>query len=422
PAPVSLTDFIFSLLNSSPPSATAAAILDANTCCRVLYPELILLLENLASSLSAQFGLSKGDCALVFSHNNIYTSILYLSLFSLGVVISPINPAAKVPEIQHQIWLSKLERAVIEVKQSDVTTILYSSGTTGPVKGVALTHRNWIAYIVGGIRPVRMIQMVGYCTIPLFHAYGVVLNLRLMTSRECLVITGGNRRFDMRKMNSVIEEYRVSQLALAPPLVITMDRDAEVMDGYDLSSLEVVIYGGAHLSKSTKERLKNRLPKVQLAQSYELAETTGRVFVSLGPDETRIEGATGKLMANCEAKVVDPEIGYVDDEEATIAVLDREGWLRTGNLCYINNQGYLFFVDRIKELIKYKGYQVVAPTELEHLLNCHPDVVEAAVIPYVSHYKRIRRVIFIDSLPRNASGKVLRKELVIKLSTPTSKL
>ncbi|TYH31520.1 hypothetical protein ES288_A01G179100v1, partial [Gossypium darwinii] len=468
PAPVSLTDFIFSLLNSSPPSATAAAILDANTCCRVLYPELILLLENLASSLSAQFGLSKGDCALVFSHNNIYTSILYLSLFSLGVVISPINPAAKVPEIQHQIWLSKLviafassdsahklpllrhgivnidsERAVIEVKQSDVTTILYSSGTTGPVKGVALTHRNWIAYIVGGIRPVRMIQMVGYCTIPLFHAYGVVLNLRLMTSRECLVITGGNRRFDMRKMNSVIEEYRVSQLALAPPLVITMDGDAEVMDGYDLSSLEVVIYGGAHLSKSTKERLKNRLPKVQLAQSYELAETTGRVFVSLGPDETRIEGATGKLMANCEAKVVDPEIGYVDDEEATIAVLDREGWLRTGNLCYINNQGYLFFVDRIKELIKYKGYQVVAPTELEHLLNCHPDVVEAAVIPYVPvafvvrqpgsnidgyeikdfvAKQEIRRVIFIDSLPRNASGKVLRKELVIKLSTPTSKL
>lgn len=153
--------------------------------------------------------------------------------------------------------------------------------------------------------------MVGYCTIPLFHAYGVVLNLRLMTSRECLVITGGNRRFDMRKMNSVIEEYRVSQLALAPPLVITMDGDAEVMDGYDLSSLEVVIYGGAHLSKSTKERLKNRLPKVQLAQSYELAETTGRVFVSLGPDETRIEGATGKLMANCEAKVVDPEIGLL---------------------------------------------------------------------------------------------------------------
>ncbi|KAA3465671.1 4-coumarate--CoA ligase-like 9 [Gossypium australe] len=513
-APVSLTDFIFSLLNSSPPSPTAAAIIDADTRRRVLYPELIFRLENLASSLRAQFGLSKGDCALVFSPNNIYTPILYLSLFSLGVVISPINPAAMVPEIQHQIRLSKpviafassdsahklpllkhgtvnidsvefeslmetqrgkKERAEIKVKQSDVATILYSSGTTGPVKGVALTHRNWTANIAGGMRPVRTIQTVGYCAVPLFHAYGMVLSLRLMASGECLVITGGNWRFDMRKMYSVIEEYRVSQLALAPPLVVTMAGDAEVMDGYDLSSLEVVICGGAHLSKSTIERLKNQLPKVQLAQSYGLTETTGRVFATLGPDETRTEGATGKLMAICEAKVVDPESGaalppmkpgelwvrgalvmkgYVNDEEATAAVLDREGWLRTGDLCYINNQGYLFFVDRIKELIKYKGYQV-APAELEHLLNGHPDVVEAAVVPYpdeeagqvpvafvvrqpgskidgseikdfvakqVSHYKRIRRVIFIDSLPRNASGKVLRKELVIKLSTPTSKL
>ncbi|KAH1122426.1 hypothetical protein J1N35_005586 [Gossypium stocksii] len=106
-APVSLTDFIFSLLNSSPPSPTAAAIIDTDTRRRVLYPELIFRLENLASSLRAQFGLSKGDCALVFSPNNIYTPILYLSLFSLGVVISPINPAAMVPEIQHQIRLSK---------------------------------------------------------------------------------------------------------------------------------------------------------------------------------------------------------------------------------------------------------------------------------------------------------------------------
>ncbi|KAG8503677.1 hypothetical protein CXB51_001649 [Gossypium anomalum] len=486
PAPVSLTDFIFSLFNSSPPSPTAAAIIDADTRRRVLYPELVFRLENLASSLRAQFGLSKGDCALVFSPNNIYTPILYLSLFSLGVVISPINPSATVPEIQHQIRLSKpviafassdsahklpllkhgivnidsvefeslmetqrgkKERAVIKVKQSDVATILYSSGTTGPVKGVALTHRNWTANIAGGMRPVRTIQTVGYCTVPLFHAYGMVLSLKLMASGECLVITGGNRRFDMRKMYSVIEEYRVSQLALAPPLVVTMAGDAEVMDGYDLSSLEVVIGGEL---------------------SYGLTETTGRVFATLGPDETRTEGATGKLMGIVKPKwwILKPGSfgsgalvmkGYVDDEEATIAVLDRGGWLRTGDLCYINNQGYLFFVDRIQELIKYKGYQdhssftfkgifkkimvmdwalmeQVAPAELEHLLNGQVPVafvvkqpgnnidgseIKDFVAKQVSHYKRIQRVIFIDWLPRNASGKVLRKELVIKLSTPT---
>ncbi|XVE85265.1 hypothetical protein DITRI_Ditri17bG0078300 [Diplodiscus trichospermus] len=513
-APVSLTDFIFSSLNSFPPSPSAVAIIDATTRRRIFYPELIFRFQNLVDSLRTQFGLSKGDCAFVFFPNNIYTPILYLALFSLGVVISPVNPAATIPEIQHQIRLSKpviafassdsahkipsLKYGVItidsvefeslmesqsqkkvqekiKVSQSDVATILYSSGTTGRVKGVALTHRNWTATIAGGMRPVRNFPMVAFCTVPLFHAYGLAFSLRAVASGDSVVIMGGGVGFDLRKMYRVVEEYRVSHLALAPPSVVTMVRDAEIMDGYDLSSLQVIVCGGAHLSKSKIERLRKRLPKAQLAQSYGLTETTGRVFGTMGPDESQVEGATGKLMANCDAKVVDPETGaalppsqpgelwvrgalvmkgYVDNEEATAAILDSEGWLRTGDLCYINNEGFLFFVDRIKELIKYKGYQV-APAELEHLLNYHPDVVEAAVVPYpdeeagqvpvafvvrqsgsridesqikdfvakqVSPYKRIRRVTFIDSLPKNASGKVLRKELVTKLSSATSKL
>ncbi|XP_022735028.1 4-coumarate--CoA ligase-like 9 [Durio zibethinus] len=513
-APLSLTDFIFSLLNSYHPSPNAVALIDATTRQRILYPELISRFENLVASLRNHFGLSKGDCAFVFSPNNIYTPILYLSLLSLGIVISPVNPAATIPEIHHQIRLSKpviafassssvhkipslkygvvtidsvefeslmecqsekKEQEGFKVNQSDVATILYSSGTTGRVKGVALTHRNWAANIAGGMSPGRKFPMVTFCTVPLFHAYGLAVSLRTVASGDCVVIMGGGGKFDVRKMYRVVEEYRVSHLALAPPLVVTMVRDADIMDGYDLRSLEVIICGGAHLSKSMIERFKKRLPKVQLAQSYGLTETTGRVFATMEPDESRIEGATGKLMANCEAKVVDPDTGsalppskpgelwvrganvmkgYVDDEEATAAVLDSEGWLRTGDLCYINNDGFLFFVDRIKELIKYKGYQV-APAELEHLLNSHPDVVEAAVVPFpneeagqvpvafvvrksgsnidestikdfvaqqVSPYKRIRRVTFIDSLPKNASGKVLRKELMIKLSSPTSKL
>ncbi|XVE92191.1 hypothetical protein REPUB_Repub01dG0075900 [Reevesia pubescens] len=501
-APLSLTDFIFSFINSSPPSSTAVALIDATTRRRILYPELIFRFESLVASLRTRLGLSKGDCAFVFSPNHIYTPILYLALLSIGVVISPVNPAATVPEIHHQIRLSKpviafassdsahkipslkhrivtidsvefeslmesqceiKEQEGIKVNQSDVATILYSSGTTGRVKGVALTHRNWAATIAGGMRPVRNFQMVVFCTVPLFHAYGLAFSLRAVASGDCVVIMGGGRTFDLRKMYRVVDEYKVTHVALAPPLIVTMVRDAEIMDGYDLSSLEVVVCGGAHLSKSMIERLRKRLPKVQLAQSYGLTETTGRVFGTMGPEESQIEGATGKLMANCEAKIVDPKTGaalppckpgYVDNEEATAAILDSEGWLRTGDLCYINNEGFLFFVDRIKELIKYKGYQV-APAELEHLLNSHPDVVEAAVVPFpdeeagqvpvafvvrqsgsnidesklkdfvaqqVSPYKRIRRVIFIDSLPKNASGKVLRKELVIKLSSPTSKL
>ncbi|XP_017970078.1 PREDICTED: 4-coumarate--CoA ligase-like 9 [Theobroma cacao] len=514
-APISLTDFIFYLLNSSPPSPTAVALIDATTRRRILYPELISRVNNLAASLRTHFGLSKGDCAFVSSPNNIYTPILCLSLFSLGVVVSPANPAATIPEIHHQIRLSKpviafasldsdhkipslkygtaimdsvefeslmvnrsekKKQEGIKVNQSDVATILYSSGTTGRVKGVALTHHNWTATIATGysLRPMRKCPTVAFCPVPLFHVYGLAYSLRLLATGNCVVINGGGGRLDMKKIYDIVEEYRVSQVALAPPLVVTMVRDAGMMEGCDLSSLEVISCGGAHLSKSKIERLRKRLPKVQLAQAYGLTETTGRVFATMGPHESQIEGATGKLMANCEAKIVDPETavalppskpgelwirgalvmkGYVDNEEATAATVDSEGWLRTGDLCYIDNEGFLFFVDRLKELIKYKGYQV-APAELEHLLSSHPDVVDSAVVPFpdeeagqvpvafvvrqsgsnideseikhfvarqVSQYKRIRRVIFIDSLPKNASGKVLRKELV-ELSSATSKL
>nr|QOE83967.1 4-coumarate:CoA ligase 32 [Gossypium hirsutum] len=515
-APISFTDFFFFMLQSSPPSPTAVVLIDATTRRRILHTELIFRFENLVTSLRTHFGLSKGDCAVVFTPNNIFTPILYLSLLSIGVVISPVNPAATAPEIHHLIRHSKpviafassdsahkipllkhgvvaidsvefeslmespsekTENRGIKVNQSDVATILYSSGTTGGIKGVALTHRNLTAAIAGGMRPVRSSPTVVLCTVPFFHVYGLVFSLRSMVSGDCMVITGGSRSFGLRKMYGVIYEYRVSLLALAPPLIVKMVNDTAIMDGYDLSSLEAVLCGGAHLSKSMIQRLRKRLPKVKLAQAYGLTETTGRVFSTMVPDETQVEGATGKLLPNCEAKIVDPETGaalppakpgelwvrgplvmkgYVDNEEATVGTLDSDGWLRTGDLCYINNEGFLFFVDRIKELIKYKGYQV-APAELEHLLNSHPDVVESAVVPLsdeeagqvpvafvvrqsgsnidesklkhfvaqqacVSPYKRIRRIMFIDSLPKNASGKVMRKELVIKLSSATSKL
>jgi len=145
--------------------------------------------------------------------------------------------------------------------------------------------------------------------------------------------------------------------------------------------------------------------------------------------------------------------GYFGNEHATASTLDSEGWLRTGDLCYFDEEGFLFVVDRLKDLIKYKAYQV-APAELEELLLSHPEISEAAVIPYpdqeagqipmafvvrspgsnlserdvinfvaeqVIHYKKIRQVAFTNSIPKNASGKILRKDLIEK-NVPTSRL
>eukprot|EP00258_Populus_trichocarpa_P050111 XP_024466130.1 4-coumarate--CoA ligase-like 9 isoform X2 [Populus trichocarpa] len=516
--PVSATEYAISLLLysfPSPPQTTA--LLDAVTGRRISFPELIHFTETLASSLLNRFRLKKGDTAFILSPNSIHIPILYLSLFSLGVVISPSNPLSSEQEILHQTNLSKpviafvtsqtahkipysvkktilldspefeslmtsqtqgtvngLER--VRVYQSDPAAILYSSGTTGRFKGVLLTHRNFISMLAATIatRGVKnKITAVTLCTVPYFHAYGFVYCLRLAAMGNTLVSMG---RFDLSAMLSAIQDYRVSHVAVAPPVVVAMVKNVGAMDGYDLSSLEVVACGGAPLRKSVLELFKERFPNVHIAQGYGLTETTARIFATVGPKESEVIGATGKLISNCQAKIVDPDTGvslppfspgelwvrgdtimkgYIGDDKATAATLDSGGWLRTGDLCYIDNEGFLFFVDRIKELIKCKGYQV-APAELEHLLQSNPDIIEAAVIPYpdeeagqvpvafvvrqngsiideskikdfvarqVAPYKRLRRVMFIESLPRNATGKVPKKELInLALSNATSKL
>jgi len=209
-------------------------------------------------------------------------------------------------------------------------------------------------------------------------------------------------------------------------------------------------------------------------QGYGLTESNGTVSSTITDEENRHYGTAGLLAAHMEAKVVDtttgkdmppnhkgelwlrgPTImkGYFGNDEATESTLDSEGWLKTGDLCYIDDEGFLFVVDRIKELIKYKAFQV-APAELEELLLSNQDIIDAAVIPYPDHeagqipmafvvrktdsnlceddvinfvakqvspYKKIRRVAFVNSIPKSPAGKILRKDLVHQ-SLSSSKL
>lgn len=448
--------------------------------------------------------------------NSSYLPILYLSLFSIGAVVSPANPASSIHEISRQIWLCKpaiafatsqtvnklIETgfdkhivsissnefklmmksrsaigAEIEVSQSDTAAIMYSSGTTGNIKGVKLTHRSFISSIAGAIagRQARSSPAVYFSTVPYFHIYGFILCLRTVAFGESLVSIG---RFDLKLMLRSIEEIRVTNLAVAPPVVVALlDRNNErLVDGVNWRCLEAVLCGGAPVTVAVIGRFKRRFPDVSLVQAYGLTETTGGISRVAGPYESSIVGTVGRLVAHCEAKIVDPDTGgslppmnrgelwvrgpfimegYVDDKEVVDTTVDSDGWFRTGDLCYFDNEGFLFVVDRLKELIKYKGYQV-PPAELEHILQSHPDITEAAVIPYpdeaagqvpmgfvvrrkgsnidetqvkefvakqVAPYKKLRRVCFIDSIPKNATGKVLRKDLIkLALSGVTSKL
>lgn len=196
-----------------------------------------------------------------------------------------------------------------------------------------------------------------------------------------------------------------------------------------------------------------------------MTETAGAATRMLGDEESRHYGSAGRLSDNLEAKIVDPDTkealppgergelwlrgpmimkGYVGDYQATSETLDSEGWLKTGDLCYFDSDGFLYIVDRLKELIKYKAYQV-PPAELEHILQSIPEIADAAVVPYpdkvagqipmayvvrkpgssitetqimdfvaqqVAPYKKIRRVAFINAIPKSPAGKILRRELV----------
>ncbi|KAH9693716.1 4-coumarate--CoA ligase-like 5 [Citrus sinensis] len=357
------------------------------------------------------------------------------------------------------------------INQDDVATLLYSSGTTGASKGVVSSHRNLIAMVqtVLGRFKLEDGEQTFICTVPMFHIYGLAaFATGLLASGSTIVVLS---KFDMHEMLSSISKYRATYLPLVPPILVALISGADqIRSKYDLSSLQSVLSGGAPLSREVIEGFVQKYPKVRILQGYGLTESTGIGASTDSLEESRKYGTAGMLSPSMEAKIVDPDSGkallvnqtgelwlkgpsimkgsYFSNPEATTSTLDSEGWLRTGDLCYIDDDGFIFIVDRLKELIKYKGYQV-PPAELEALLLTHPKISDAAVVPFpdkeagqypmayvvreagsrlsenevmdfvarqVAPYKRVRRVAFVASIPKNPSGKILRKDL-IKLAT-----
>lgn len=509
--PLSASAYALSLLPSPLPSNPV--LIDAATGAAISYPEFVSRVRTLAASLRSHAGLCKGDVAFVLSPTRLDVPLLYFALLSLGVVVSPANPLSTAAEISHQIGVSKPSVAfataaaadklprdlplilldsprfqsffsaaapapVPELRQSEPAAILYSSGTTGRVKGVVLTHRNFVALIAGYVaareaaEPLAEGPPVALFPIPLFHVFGFFMALRTVALGETTVLM---ERFDFGAMLRAVERHRVTFIPVSPPLVVAMAKSDEVAR-YDLSSLRLLACGGAPLGRELAERFTARFPSIEIIQGYGLTESTGGTSATSGPDEARKYGSAGRIGANLEAKIVDPTTrealppgrqgelwlrgptimkGYIGNPQATASTLDSEGWLKTGDLCYFDEDGFLFVVDRLKELIKYKAYQV-PPAELEHILQSHTEIADAAVIPFpdevagqipmafivrqpgsslreeqvmdfvakqVAPYKKIRRVAFVSSIPKSAAGKILRRELINHASTiPASKL
>ncbi|XP_034677290.1 4-coumarate--CoA ligase-like 5 isoform X2 [Vitis riparia] len=336
------------------------------------------------------------------------------------------------------------------VNQEDAATLLYSSGTTGESKGVVSSHRNLIAMVqsIVSMNSFEDEEESFVCFLPMFHMYGLGAFALGRLARGSTVIV--LPRFEMNEMLTTISKYRAACLPLVPPILVALVNGADQIKAkYDLSSLQYIICGGAPLSKEVIEEFLEKYPNVNIRQGYALTESTAVGASTHTLEESRRHGTAGLLSPSMEAKIVDPESGkalsvnragelwlrgptimkgYFRNPEATASALDSNAWLRTGDLCYIDDDGFLFVVDRLKEVIKYKGYQV-PPSELEALLLTHPEIVDAAVVPkagsclsevavmdfiskQVAPYKRIRRVTFVASIPKTPSGKILRKDLI----------
>lgn len=508
--PLSVTEYALSLLHSSIDNPAAVNFLvDSNTGHSLTHAQFGEKAKTLAISLQALYSLSRNDVAFILCPPSVHVPILYFSLLSLGVTISPANPLGSNSEVTHQVQLSKPKIAFaisqtahkipslplgtilidspeflslltksysithyrlnpVKVKQSDTASILYSSGTTGEFKGVNLTHRNMIALIAGLYHnrgepdpDEPEPHPVALFTLPMFHVFGFFMLIRAAAMGETVVLM---ERFDFEGMLKAVEKYKINYMPVSPPLILALVK-SDLTKKYDLSSLLGLGCGGAPLGKDVADRFKEKFPQVEIVQGYGLTETGGAATRMIGPDEVKMHASVGRLAENMEAKIVDPVTGgalppgqrgelwlrgptimkgYVGNEKATAETLDSEGWLKTGDLCYFDSQGFLYIVDRLKELIKYKAYQV-PPAELEQLLKSNPEIADAAVIPYpdeeagqipmayvvrkpgrnitgaqvmdfitkqVAPYKKIRRVAFINSIPKNPAGKILRRKLV----------
>jgi acyl-CoA synthetase (AMP-forming)/AMP-acid ligase II len=333
----------------------------------------------------------------------------------------------------------------------------YSSGTTGLPKGVMLTHRNLVANLCQGDEFLVADQDEQVIAVlPLYHIYGLTVLMCGAVWKGATLVT--MPRFDLEEFLRLMQDHAITRAFLVPPIVLGLAK-SPLVDKYDLSALNTVVSGAAPLDSGLEAAAAQRTGAT-VTQGWGLTETSPVLTTNLGGEPR--PGSVGRLIPNTELRVVDPisgedlpvgetgELvargpqvmkGYLGRPEDTAGMLEDDGWLHTGDLGYVDGNGYVYVVDRVKELIKYKGLQV-APAELEAVLLSHPGIADAAVVrapdeeageipkafvvtrepltaeevmAYVAErvapFKKVRLVEFIDEIPKAASGKILRRKL-----------
>ena len=491
-----------------------SALIDGTSGRALSYNELSSQIKHLAAGLN-QRGFKKGDVCAVFCPNLPEYATIFLGVAAVGGINTTVNSLYSTNDLIHQFTDSRakflitipafMDRALpaadkcgieeifvlgeaegatpfsellkndgiapevtIDPK-NDLVALPYSSGTTGLSKGVMLTHENLVSDMVltTSINTITDKDvLIG--VLPFFHIYGMVLILNLAIYRGVTLVT--MPRFDLEQFLQIVEKYKITCLNLVPPLVLALSKHP-LVDNYDVSSIRLISSGAAPLGQELEQACADRL-NCQIYQGYGLTEVAGASHVNTIPVPSDKVGAVGQVVPNTYSKIIDTESGkelgineqgevlikgphvmkgYLNNEEATKHCIDGDGWFHTGDIGYADEDGYFFIVDRVKELIKYKAYQV-APAELEAILVSHEAIADAAVIPspdeeageipkgfivlsseisaeeimkfvaeQVAPHKKIRKIEIVDEIPKSASGKILRRVLVEREREKVSK-
>jgi acyl-CoA synthetase (AMP-forming)/AMP-acid ligase II len=490
------------ILDRSARWADKAAFVDGATGGTMTYREFEAAVRGQAGGW-LEAGLTKGEVVAVMAPNCPDYGVVFHAVALAGGVVTTVNPTYTAGEVHHQLVDSGATRLVtipmfletataaiadsavrevyvigeaeghasiaslvgaslamqVPVDLDDVVALPYSSGTTGLAKGVMLTHRNLVSNIEQALATVGVSGDDAFVAVlPFFHIYGmqVLMNLGLRAGATIVTMP----RFDLEQFLSLHQEHRLTRAFVAPPMVVALAKHP-VVDNYDLSALQWILSGAAPLSADLAIECGRRLG-CEVVQGYGMTELSPVSHAT--PSGGFKPGSVGVTVPNTEVQVVDPATGsslgvdadgevwvrgpqvmkgYLNNEAATKDTIDEDGWLHTGDIGHIDTDGHLFVVDRLKELIKYKGFQV-PPAELEALLLTHPHIADVAVIGLpddeagevpaayvvlkhghdttaadiqrfvadnVANYKQIRKLTFVDAIPKSPSGKILRRVL-----------
>jgi acyl-CoA synthetase (AMP-forming)/AMP-acid ligase II len=483
--------------------SSKVAIIEAGSGRSYTYGELASNANKMGAALDAR-GFGKGDVMAILAPNLPEYPIAFLGVAAVGGINTTLNPLYTAEEIAFQLHDSRakclltvpplMEKAKEAAARSGVKEIIvfgeaegaipfaslllggeapethidpeedlvalpYSSGTTGFSKGVMLTHRNLVANLVqaGTVIQIGEDEKI-IAVLPFFHIYGmtVIMNGSLYNGATLVTMP----RFELEPFLQAVQDHRITRLFLAPPIVVALAKHP-VVDKYDLSSVKVVFSGAAPLDAAIARMCGDRIG-CRVSQGYGLTETSPVSHAVPDFEPEVVPGSVGPPVPNTECKIIDvasghelgrnedgeiwirgPQVmkGYLNNEGATRNAIDADGFFHTGDIGHVDERDEFFIVDRLKELIKYKGFQV-PPAELEAHLLSHPKIADAAVIGVIDEegeevpkafvvlkeqvgadeimawvaervapFKKIRRLEFVDAIPKSPSGKILRRLL-----------